>query len=100
MGARRAQDDATEEFTVTEMLLEPSIDDPPSVYAISAWVDGEPGSLIRVANLTLQRTVLIAPGLYFAGIREPAMLFKATLGTTLSLTLGLTLIYWWNRNRT
>ena len=78
-------------------LVTPGRDDPPSTYAIAALVDGEPGALGRVIELTLTRTVLIAPGLYLVGIRDPMSLVKATLGATASITVGLALVYWWSK---
>jgi hypothetical protein len=42
---------------------------PPSTYAISSLVRGEPGAGLRVAYLTAARAVAIAPGLYLAGIK-------------------------------
>ena len=42
---------------------------PPSVYAIAAWVDGEPGATMRVVGLTLERAAFIGMGLWLAGIR-------------------------------
>jgi len=78
-------------------LVTPGADDPPSTYAIAALVDGEPGALGRVVELTLTRSMLIAPGLYVAGIRDPGSLVKATLGATVSITVGLAIVYWWSK---
>ena len=80
-----------------EAFSPPLRDEPPSTYAISAWVKGEPGALGRVVDLTLSRTLFIAPGLYLAGIREPDRLVKATLGASLSITASLALLYWLQR---
>jgi hypothetical protein len=43
---------------------------PPSTYAIAAWLDGEKGSAMRVAGLTVQRAVFIGSGLFLAGFRN------------------------------
>lgn len=40
---------------------------PPSTYAVTSLVRGEPGALIRVAGLTAVRSLFIAPGIYVAG---------------------------------
>lgn len=71
---------------------------PPSTYAIDALVRGEPGAIGRVAVLTLTRTVLIAPGLWLAGIRDPLMIAKASIGSSLTLTAGMTLFYFMRRS--
>ena len=76
-----------------EAAQPPLRDEPPSTYAISAWVNKEPGAFGRVVNLTLTRMLFIAPGLFIAGVRDPWMLTKATLGATTSITLSLALVY-------
>jgi hypothetical protein len=76
-----------------EVLQPPLRDEPPSTYAIAAFMQGQPGSLGRVVNLTLSRMVFIAPGLYIAGIREPRELLKMTASVSVSLTAGLALLY-------
>lgn len=42
---------------------------PPSTYAGHDVVTGKPGAIPKFAGLTLLRAVLIAPGLYVAGVR-------------------------------
>lgn len=82
-----------------EAFSPPLLDEPPSTYAISAWTKGEPGALGRVIDLTLTRTLFIAPGLYIAGVRDPVSLVKATLGASVSISLSLALVYWWRGRR-
>ena len=70
---------------------------PPSDYAIHAWVQGQPGAMTDVAMLTLQRSILILPGLWLTGFRGTT-LAKATAAATLSITATLAVYYWWQEN--
>ena len=69
---------------------------PPTDYAISAFVEGQPGSSLRVVNLTLQRSLLILPGLYVVGLRNKDLIL-ASLSASCSITLGLLAWYKWSR---
>ena len=80
-----------------EVLQPPLIGEPPSTYAIAALMEGQPGSIGRVANLTLSRMVFIAPGLFLAGVRDPKKLLTLTASVSVSLTAGLALLYWVHR---
>ena len=75
----------------------PQLQEPPSTYAVAAWVDGERGSFLRVLNLTASRALFLAPGLYLSGVRDPKMLLKASLGASVSVSGMLALIYWLRR---
>ena len=61
---------------------------PPSDYAIEALVRGRPGGLPRTLALTAKRTLFIAPGLYFAGIRG-RQLFWGSVAASVTITLGM-----------
>ncbi len=63
---------------------------PPSAYAISDLVQRKPGAVGRTFVLTLQRSLLIAPGLYVAGLRGRRLLIGsvyASVGVTLALAI-------------
>jgi len=70
-------------------------DEPSSVYAVSAWVNGEPGSLRRVVGLTAGRMVFIAPGLFIAGERGAKNLLVKSAIVSSVLTLSLAALYKW-----
>ena len=65
---------------------------PPSVYAVQAFLEGQDGALFRMAKATAMRTVVIAPGLYVAGLRGRDLV-RATAYSALSITVGLVLYY-------
>lgn len=64
---------------------------PPSDYAIDALVHGQPGGLPRTLGLTAARSLLIAPGLYLAGLRGRGLL-TASVAASASITLGMLLL--------
>ena len=64
---------------------------PPSDYAIEALVRGRPGGLARTLGLTTTRTLLIAPGLYVAGVRGKSLLW-GSVAASVSITIGMILI--------
>lgn len=66
---------------------------PPSSYAIASLIDGEPGSLGRVAVLTLQRSLIVSPGLYLSGLRG-RQLVRSSLLASASVT-GLLVAWYW-----
>lgn len=82
-----------------EVTRGPLRDEPPSAYAISAWVHGEPGALGRVVNLTASRMIFIVPGVLLAGVRAPMEVIKISAGVSLALTVGLALTYRMKRRR-
>jgi hypothetical protein len=77
-----------------ESLQPPLKGEPPSTYAITSWVQGEPGSFGRVVNLTLTRMLFIAPGVWLAGVREPKKALKVSGSVSLTISGGLALLYW------
>ena len=66
---------------------------PPSSYAIAGVLDGERGAWGRVARATAERSVMIAPGLWLAGIRGRELLAGAALASV-SITTVLFAHYW------
>jgi hypothetical protein len=62
----------------------------PSTKTAGAFVRGESGAGVAFALATLGRAVLIAPGLYIAGVRGP-MLVKASLGAAGAISLYILL---------
>ncbi len=65
---------------------------PPSAYAISDLVQRKPGAVGRTFVLTLQRSLLIAPGLYVAGLRG-RRLMTGSVYASIGVTLALALVY-------
>ena len=61
---------------------------PPSDYAIEALVRGRPGGLSRTVVLTAWRSLLIAPGLYVAGVRGKSLAW-GSVAASVSITLGM-----------
>jgi len=51
---------------VVDRLPDAPRDAPPSTYAVVDFLDGADGSIVRLAGLTLLRTVFIAPGIFVA----------------------------------
>lgn len=75
---------------------------PPSSYAVTSLVRGEPGALLRVAGLTAVRSFFIAPGIYLAGKAfgfsdklTPWKLAGASLITSISLSTFMCAWYWY-----
>lgn len=65
---------------------------PPSVYAVQAFLEGQNGAVLRMAKATAMRTIVIAPGLYVAGLRGKDLV-RATAYSAMSITAGLLLYY-------
>lgn len=63
---------------------------PPSDYAIYDLVKGRPGGLERTVALTAGRSLLIAPGLWVAGVRRNMV--KTAVLVSLSITLGMMVV--------
>lgn len=65
---------------------------PPSTYAIADLLDGRPGAGVRVADLTLQRALLIGSGLFLAGFRDRELL-KGAISASMAVTAWIALDY-------
>ena len=65
---------------------------PPSAYAIADLVEKKPGAAGRTFVLTLQRSLLIAPGLAVAGLRGEK-LAVASVYASVGVTLALLFVY-------
>ena len=65
---------------------------PPSVYAVQAFLEGQDGAVLRMAKATAMRTIVIAPGLFAAGLRGRDLV-RATAYSAVSITAGLLLYY-------
>lgn len=65
---------------------------PPSAYAIADLVRGTRGAVGRTFVLTLQRSLLIAPGLAVAGLRG-RKLATSSVYASIGVTLALVLLY-------
>lgn len=70
-------------------------DEPSSIYAVSAWVDGEPGAFRRVVGLTAGRMLFIAPGVVLSGQRNPMKILITSALVSTTLTLSLAALYRW-----
>lgn len=79
---------------------------PPSSYAVAAWLEGQPGSGVRLMGLTALRTVFIVPGLLAGSWIIPGVkigkLQALGLGSFVSSTItgGMILYYLFERRRT
>ena len=71
---------------------------PPSSYAVQALLEGEPGSVGRVLEATLLRTVFVLPGLYFATPYRGRRLLGVAIACSGSITLSLILYYGLRKN--
>ena len=71
---------------------------PPSSYAIQALLEGEEGSVGRVLEATMLRTVFVMPGLYFATPYRGRRLLHVSLAASGSITLALILYYALRKN--
>jgi len=56
---------------------------PPSSYAAYAVIEGEKGSVMRFAGLTLLRALLIAPGMALAGVQGRQLVLGSATGSGL-----------------
>lgn len=64
---------------------------PPSTYAVVDFLDGQSGSLTRLAGLTLLRSVMIAPGLWVASkVSGVQLSFGQVLGFSLASSATIT----------
>lgn len=84
---------------MVESMHPPAQDEPPSTYAISAWISGEPGAFWRVLNLTATRVIFIAPGVWLGGVRGTGRVLGVSAAVSATITLGLALTYWWQGRR-
>jgi len=62
--------------TPVEVVNDPRIQEaaPPSTYAVAAFLEGQPGSGMRLLGLTALRAVFILPGLWIASAMSPVKL--------------------------
>lgn len=62
--------------TPAEVINDPRIQEaaPPSTYAVAAFLEGQPGSGVRLLGLTALRAVFILPGLWIASSMSPVKL--------------------------
>lgn len=65
---------------------------PPSSYAMASAMEGEPGGLARVAIGTLQRGLIMTPGLRLAGIKGE-QLYKAAFLGSIGITGWIWVLY-------
>jgi hypothetical protein len=66
----------TDGVTPVEVINDPRIAEasPPSTYAVAAFLEGSPGSGVRLLGLTALRAVFILPGLWIASAMSPVKL--------------------------
>lgn len=77
---------------------------PPSTYAVVDFLDGGDGSAVRLAGLTLIRTVCIVPGLWAASkMTDVKLTFGQLCGFSLAssttITMGMVGWYAFKRRR-
>jgi len=73
--------------------------DPPSTYAVLGVLEGQDGSLLRLAGLTLLRGCFIFPGLWVAArlLRvelEPLELLGLSFAGSATISAGMLGYYW------
>lgn len=83
---------------VVDRLPDAPQDAPPSSYAVADFLRGDDGSAVRLAGLTLLRTVFIFPGIFVANkITGTEMGFGKiagySLATSTSITAGMLAYY-------
>lgn len=71
---------------------------PPSAYAIQSLLEGEEGSVGRVMEATLLRTVFLLPGLYFTTDFRGTRLVTVAFAGSASITVALMLYYLAKKN--
>lgn len=71
---------------------------PPSTYAIQALLEGEEGSVGRVMESTLLRTVFVIPGIYLATRLRGKELVTVSFAASASITLSLMVFYLAKKN--
>ena len=79
-------------------------DAPPSLYAVSAVLEGEPGAWPRVVGNTLLRAAFLAPGAWVGfklagGQPRVGQVASAALGGSIGITAGLFALYAWKRSQ-
>lgn len=76
---------------VADRLPDAPRDAPPSTYAVVDFLDGADGSIVRLAGLTLLRTVFVAPGIFIAAkITGTEMGLGKVLGFSLASSATIT----------
>ncbi len=88
--------DPTGGVTPTEVVNDPRIAEasPPSTYAVAAFLEGQPGSGIRLLGLTGLRAAFILPGLWIASAMSPVklsggQLVAFSLASSATITAGM-----------
>lgn len=71
----------------------------PSSDAAARFVMGEEGAFGGVVSSTLLRALLIAAGMYVAGIRDEKTLVKAALGGAIGIEVFVLFYVWQNAER-
>ena len=86
-----APDPPTLTGEVVDRLPDAPRDAPPSTYAVVDFLDGADGSIVRLAGLTLLRTVFIAPGIFIAAkVTGTEMGFGKVMGFSLASSATIT----------
>lgn len=70
--------------------------DPPSTYCALAFIEGQPGAGWKFAGATAVRSLFIAPGLVFAGVRGWGLV-KGSLFASMSISTVILLFYGYQR---
>ncbi len=71
---------------------------PPSSYAIQSLLEGEEGSVGRVLEATILRTVFILPGLYLVTPYRGRRLLGVAMAASGSITVSLIVYYALRKN--
>ena len=84
---------------VAEARVEVERQSPPSTYAVAAFLEREPGALVRMAGVTAIRSAFIFPGMWAASrvlrVDLPKWQLGAlTLGSSITITLGMLAWYY------
>jgi hypothetical protein len=72
---------------------------PPTSYAAHAVLQGNRGSVLAFAGLTLLRSLLIAPGLAIAGIRGKKLFYGSLAGSGVISGVALAYVYMLDRKK-
>jgi len=72
---------------------------PPTSYAAHAVLQGNRGSILAFAGLTLLRSLLLAPGLALAGIRGKKLLYGSLAGSGVISGVALAYVFMLDRKK-